>query len=401
MPFAAAPRPGSGIDPPARRPLSPPARVRIVRSVRNTAAGGGTAGPKRIASLDGVRATAIAMVLFAHASGTRFAPVPVRVSECFAHLGVRVFFVLSGYLITRLLLDELDASGGISLRRFYLRRALRIFPAFYAYVAVVALLGLAGAIRLEPGDVAAALTYTTNYHRHRAWYLGHAWSLAVEEQFYLLWPAVVALLGRRRAPRAAALACVGVPLVRLATYFFLPDARDGIGETFGTTCDALAAGCLLATLEGSPLLERARRWMDVKGALAATAVVVLVCSALERRPSFDLVVGETAANLGIALALDRCVRAPASHVGRVLNAAPVAKLGTISYSLYLWQQPWLDRHSRATVCAFPLNLLIAVALALASYRLVERPLLGFRARLERRLFAREVGATKPPSVRAA
>jgi peptidoglycan/LPS O-acetylase OafA/YrhL len=358
-------------------------------------------GPKRIASLDGIRAVAIALVVIAHLAGTRFSPVPLPVGAWLAHVGVRVFFVLSGFLITRLLLDELDATGAISLPRFYFRRALRIFPAFYAYVAFVALLDAFGAIRLEHGDVLAALTYTTNYHRHRAWYLGHAWSLAVEEQFYLLWPAIVALLGRVRAPTAAALACVAAPILRIVTYFAWPEARDGIGETFGTTCDALAAGCLLATLEGSPLLARVRRTMDAKGALAATTIVVLACAALERRPAFDLIVGETTANVGIALALDRCVRAPTALAGRFLNAAPMAKLGTISYSLYLWQQPWLDRHSHASVCAFPANVALAILLAVGSHRLVERPLLRWRSRLERRLFARPSIATRPPDARAA
>lgn len=149
----------------------------------------------RIPSLDGLRAISIVMVLVAHASGTRLFPVPASAGNLLGlgEFGVHVFFVISGFLITGLLLDELARTNRVDLRRFYLRRALRIFPPYYTYLAVVFLLALAGALQLAPRDMAHGLTYTSNYYPARSWFLGHTWSLSVEEQFYLLWPAVLML----------------------------------------------------------------------------------------------------------------------------------------------------------------------------------------------------------------
>ena len=116
----------------------------------------------------------------------------------FGYLGVKVFFVISGYLITRLLIAEHARTGRISLRGFYVRRVWRIFPAFYAFVGAMLAAWAIGWIALAPGDVVAALTYTMNYHYERSWGLGHIWSLSIEEQFYLVWPFLFLALGRTR-----------------------------------------------------------------------------------------------------------------------------------------------------------------------------------------------------------
>ena len=121
--------------------------------------------------------------------------------------GVRIFLVLSGFLITHLLLAELEANGRIDAWAFYVRRTVRIFIPFYVLIAVVALLHARGILVLAAGDVFHAATYTMNYHPSRAWALGHSWSLAVEEQFYLLMPATLVLLGRARGATMA-LSCL-------------------------------------------------------------------------------------------------------------------------------------------------------------------------------------------------
>src|SRR5687767_341370 len=137
-----------------------------------------TAEPGRIRSLDGLRAVAILLVLLAHLPHSlAAAPAWTERLAPLGLLGVRVFFVISGFLISSLLFAELEKSGGISLKRFYFRRTLRIFPAFYVYIAAIAVAAALGYVVLLPNDVLAAVTYTTNYHRDRSWYLGHAWSL--------------------------------------------------------------------------------------------------------------------------------------------------------------------------------------------------------------------------------
>ena len=124
-------------------------------------------------SLDGMRAISIALVLLGHLSGTRgFVRLDLGIGD-YAHLGVVVFFVISGFLITRLMLSERAKSGYVSLKLFYARRALRLFPAAYVFIACVGLLWWAGVVHLQPRDIWHAVTYTTNYLPGRSWQFGH------------------------------------------------------------------------------------------------------------------------------------------------------------------------------------------------------------------------------------
>src|SRR6516225_7637364 len=137
-------------------------------------------GSRRIPSLDGLRAIAIGLVVFGHLCGTSnffprstFAPL-----GDFGNLGVRVFFVISGFLITLLMLDEIEATGTVSLKLFYLRRILRILPACYAYILFVLIAYRLGLAALSPGDLFHAVTYTMNYYKQASWVFGHLWSLS-------------------------------------------------------------------------------------------------------------------------------------------------------------------------------------------------------------------------------
>jgi peptidoglycan/LPS O-acetylase OafA/YrhL len=133
-----------------------------------------------------------------------------------AHFGVRVFFVISGFLITTLLVDEAKKSGGVSLGAFYARRAFRIFPPYYVYLLAMMVLGAVGWVEIPWPDAVRAFTYTVNYAPERVWYVGHAWSLSVEEQFYLVWPVVLRAAGMKRGAWIALGAVVLSPLVRVA-----------------------------------------------------------------------------------------------------------------------------------------------------------------------------------------
>jgi peptidoglycan/LPS O-acetylase OafA/YrhL len=223
-----------------------------------------------------------------------------------------------------------------------------------------------------------------NYHPDRAWELGHTWSLAVEEQFYLVWPALLVAAGRRRAPWIAAAYVVAGPAIRVANWWALPDQRDGIGESFQTVGDAIAIGCVLAFVR--PHLASWPRYLRLQRhpVFVLVPAAVLVCNYYRRVPAFSLPVGESAMNLGIALGLDWVMRYPTGALGRVLNARALVAAGTLSYSLYLWQQPFLDRHASAWVCGFPQNLGLAVAAALISFHAIEQPFLRWRAALARR-----------------
>jgi peptidoglycan/LPS O-acetylase OafA/YrhL len=336
----------------------------------------------RIPSLDGLRALSIALVLCAHLSGTAGSPhLPGHLMAGAAVLGVRVFFVISGFLITSLLLAEIARTGTVSVRHFYLRRTLRIFPPFYVYVAAIAIAGALGWVALRDFDILAAVTYTTNYHHDRSWYLGHAWSLAVEEQFYLLWPFLIKYLGVRRGARVALATIIAAPLLRTALLIGAPSFRPGIGETFPTVADAIATGCLLACIRGR--LDASPRLLAFLSGPAFWVVpAVAVACAFVPSAKADALLGQTITNLGIAIAIERFVRFPTTAFARVLNARPIVFVGVLSYSLYLWQQPFLNRHTPIWLTAFPVNIVLAFAAALVSYTLVERPALRLRARIE-------------------
>jgi len=330
----------------------------------------GFGSQRSVPSLDGLRAISIAFVLVAHLTGTRgFPNVPPLLK--LGELGVRVFFVISGYLITSILLSELKRTGTVSLTRFYFRRTLRLFPASYFFIAAIALLAARGMAQLEPYDLTFAATYTMNYYDHRGWPLGHLWSLAVEEQFYLLWPATLLLLGPVRSGRFLAGVLFAAPFLRLASLAVAP------AFNFVVWSDALGTGCLLAIfrerLSGSKMYSRllASKWFFLAPAAALAANYV---------PSTKLhwLFCETIMNIAIAISADWAMKNSTGAVGRFLNWPAVSFIGVLSYSLYLWQQPFLNRASASPYCAFPANIILTFALALFSYVAIEAPFLRMR-----------------------
>ena len=334
----------------------------------------------RIPSLDGLRALSILLVLLGHLSGTHgFTEVSLGIGD-YANFGVRVFFVISGFLITSLLFKEVDKTGRIDLKGFYFRRIFRIFPAFYFYLSVVAVLGALSIVALPWIDWLWSATYLVNFIPKKAWIVGHIWSLSVEEQFYMLWPATMVLLGVSRAIKAAVVVALLAPLCRIGWFYAFPEAQTLIGEAFPTVMDSIAVGCVLSSCR--QWLGRQSRYQK----FCQSPLFLLVPAAalgLNALPYTRLgwLIGETLINICIALVIDRTIRIPDDAVGRVLNWGPLCYVGTLSYSLYLWQQPFLNRHSDELWCMFPINIIAAIGCAVLSYYLVERPMLRWRARL--------------------
>ncbi|HXJ89045.1 MAG TPA: acyltransferase [Candidatus Binatia bacterium] len=335
----------------------------------------GSAG--RFPTLDGLRALSILLVLLGHSNGTlNFPAVPLF--GLYANFGVRVFFIISGFLITSLLLKEMERTARISLKDFYTRRVLRIFPAFYTFLLVVCALSLGGVIQLRPRDLWFAFTYLMNFHFDHSWHVGHLWSLAVEEQFYLLWPAVVAFCSRRRAFQVAAAVSIMSPFLRLTAYCLTPSLRQGIGHMFPTVADALAIGCFLAgTRDWLHAQTWYKRLLEPRN-FAVIAVAAVLANLLQDWPRIYMAFGESIMNVGIAICIDRCMTFESGRVGRILEWRPLVFIGVLSYSLYIWQQLFLNRSSSALVCTFPLNLILVGLCALASYYLVEQPFLRLK-----------------------
>lgn len=342
--------------------------------------------PQRVPSLDGLRAVSIALVLVGHTAGTRGAPAVLDPLSHVGNLGVKVFFVISGFLITTLLLKEYHRTRRISLRGFFARRSLRIFPACFTYIGVVALLWSLGCFELRDGDLLHAVTYTMNYHDDRSWQLNHLWSLAVEEQFYLLWPVLLCVLGVRRALLCAAAAVLLAPACRVLMWYQLGASQTAMTRQFQAVADALATGCLLAgcynylgTKRWYTAMLRSPLFLLLPGAILAAGLG----TAAHSRGLF-YTAGQSLCNLAIVLCVDRFVRFPDTFWGRFLNTRPLVYVGALSYSLYLWQQLFLNPMDEIPwYVGFPQNLVLAVAAALASYYLIERPFLNLKAVLGR------------------
>ncbi len=329
--------------------------------------------PARIPTLDGLRAISIVLVLCAHVPGTGIIPVMPKLMWL-GEAGVRTFFVISGFLITTLLLREREKTGRISLKDFYIRRVFRIFPAFYTYIGVFVVLALAGWVVIPRSDFAFAAAYAMNFHEHRAWYLGHMWSLAVEEQFYILWPVVFVVLGARRASWFAVGAVIAAPILRVATLRVRPEWSGLLDQAFPFVFDSIALGCTLALVR--PRLEA---WPRYRALLAAPwfwlVPIGLILTLMITKPVVEMGLTTTLGNLGIALAIHRCVLTPDSAFGRILERPTLVWIGTLSYSLYLWQQPFLDRHDPRWWTTLPVNVALALVVAMVSYYAIEKPCL--------------------------
>lgn len=326
--------------------------------------------------LDGLRVGAMALVLLGHAAGAGLLPRGLlwRIENA----GTTVFLVLSGFLVTVLLLRERERCGRIDTGRFLARRAARLLPSYYAMVAFAALLGALGVVQVAWSDVWSSLLLVSDYGSH-GWTLGHTWSLSAEWKFYLLWP-VVLLLGGARAGLGLALLLAVLPVAaRLAPALCQCGVTDGLAglEVRG---DAIAWGCLAA------LAHHAARGALPTRLLAGAAVALwAAAAALPPDPT------RFATHLALMAAGTAClvlfvVNAPGVGPTRLLEAAVLRHANRFTYSVFLWQQFFLDRRHPLPLAVVLLGL---PAVAVAAHYVIERPMQQRVLRLfERRRRAR-------------
>lgn len=333
----------------------------------------------RIPSLDGLRGISILLVTVCHIPAMAGAESLSAMRPYLVHgnLGVDVFFVISGFLITHLLLSEQGKHSSISLRGFYWRRTLRIFPAYYAFLCAAGALWAARLVKMDWLSWAASVTYTVDFMRDPSPYpIGHLWSLGVEEKFYLLWPSAMILAGRRNAV-GVLLACLVIcPILRFIGWEYWRPYVD-IDLFFPTRMDTLAVGCLLAYFVRT---DRAAMWSESLGrfatpiVLASAAVVILSAIVLGQSGKYTLGPKRLIEATAIAMIVFLATTQTDSLAAKVLNWRPLAFIGVLSYSLYLAQaffflnwdvSPWV-------------KMAVALGYALASYYLIELPFLRLK-----------------------
>jgi peptidoglycan/LPS O-acetylase OafA/YrhL len=318
---------------------------------------------KRIPALDGWRGIAILLVLIDHARAALHLDQGAGAST--GPHGVTLFFVLSGFLITSRLNFELQSSGTINLRRFYKQRFFRLMPAAWLYLWFAFLIAMLTPNRLNGAiNCAAALLLFRNYSHFLvpdSWMTGHFWTLSIEEQFYIGWPSVMAFAGARVARWAAAFTAIIIAAHRFYVWNSISSTPFPLVNLEGTQlcADSLLAGCALA-LFLPRIRPYLRDWMAFPLIAALAACVMRYHTVMPLHESLIM---------AFLLAITSSSH---SRVFSLLDWKPVAFLGKISYSLYLWQQPLTTFAEKG-----PGHFLIAVValpcMALGSYYFIEKP----------------------------
>lgn len=356
----------------------------------------------RIKSLDGLRGVFILIVIAAHAMETipkfyETQKVAFYYGMTIGSLGVRMFFVMSGYLITRLLIVEQEKTGKVSLKDFYIRRAFRIFPTFFLYVFTILILKwtIVPDIFKDYYLVLAATFYFWNYKHllgydpqndKGTWFMGHFWSLSTEEQFYVLWPFAFVKVKRATLVRAVIIIICVMPLVRVLTFVTMPDSRVWINSMLHTGGDSIMIGCLAALAEQIPGLKEKyfKYFQNPMIIISVLAFLFLLGPALTWRfqAAYNMTVGMTLNNLSIMYMLYNLMYVP-SKVSNLLNTRIISQLGIASYSLYIWQQLFVTTKNDFWINKFPQNIIVALAVGMGSHYFVEKPILKLKNRFKK------------------
>jgi peptidoglycan/LPS O-acetylase OafA/YrhL len=347
----------------------------------------------RLKGFDGLRAIAVSMVIISHSMGTSDFYLPEMLVRIFGNggTGVRIFFVISGFLITYLLLNELNNNKRIDLRAFFIRRSLRIFPAFFTYILAIFLLAQYKIIDISNSHLISAATFTWNYghlwiteNANDAWFLGHFWTLALEEQYYLFWPALLVLSGVGKAKNIAILLVLLMPVIRVLSYFIFPDSRGQLGMMFHTALDPILVGSI-----GGVLFYKNKqiiRKMQSSIFCGCCVIFIFFISPIigQYVRGYVVVIGATLESLSILYLIIWLQSNSNSYFLKVLEFKWIKYVGTISFSLYLWQQLFLTPLNSTILGALPINIISVFLVAIFSYHIIERPFLNLRDRIKLR-----------------
>lgn len=359
---------------------------------------------KQIPSLNGLRALSIFLVLYAHGYISVvtflqhvFSHISPSIADKLAHtiqtaeipggqIGVNIFFVISGYLITLLLVKEEKANGFVSLKLFYIRRTIRIFPVYYFLLLVYFLFQLIGLFSFSSDSWIRSLTYSKDFPLAKGsdWETGHLWSLSVEEHFYLLWPLIFKFLKKNKMTFAI-LVIVASTTVRLFT--------DTTHMHLFTRADALMWGCIFGLYNEKIIAFLNGIYAKNKYFVVLPFIVMLLAIASKKifsllglyntehiveafLGSFGMIT-----DISIAFAIIISINFESNLWFKLLNSPFLEYIGKLSYSIYLWQQIFFS-DKVGNLNTFPLNLLMIFVVANLSFYVVEKPLLSLRTKFK-------------------
>lgn len=354
--------------------------------MREAAATSSDKGSFYIPSLDGLRAIAWAIVFFSHVGGRRFVP---------GGFGVTIFFFLSGFLITTLMRVELEQTGRVHLKQFYLRRVLRILPPMYTALSLAFVLSLIVGWPVTGNALLAQGFHFTNYHlalggTGRALGTDALWSLSVEEHFYLLFPIVFIALSRSiREPKHQAIVLLLIAAALLAWRIVLVKVFHATPlytqHTTDARMDSILFGCVLA-LYRNPALPGPQLPAKVVWVGFVIGFVTLVATIAVRGNFVRETFRYSVQGLALAPVFIAAIRFPDSLSFRWLNSRLMKWIGVLSYSLYLVHLPiiltlatYVHSEKIVTVLAFFLSIGVAAAI----YYTIERPCARLRRRLSK------------------
>jgi peptidoglycan/LPS O-acetylase OafA/YrhL len=346
-----------------------------------------------IPSLNGLRALSIATVIASHlikpnSVGAIVIPFPFSILAD-GNFGVNVFFVISGFLITTLLIAEENKTGTISLKNFYIRRIFRIFPAYYFVLLVYFILQSLSIMSFTSQSWLSSIFYYKYFVRGNI-EMDHFWSLSMEEHFYLIWPLVFLTFKKYRGYFAFGVILL-VCIVRFYAY------RSGINawDITPLRIDAIMIGCVFALYH-----ERIRSWMAAHFNYKYLLLLLLVLFINSRyfeelNRHYGLHMGFLLIPLGIGVSVGTGTNI---LIGLLmifsihfktrwfafLNTPAMNYIGKLSYSLYLWQHLFIMSPRIGMLSSFPINLCCTIAAALFSYYFIERPFLKLKSRFEPR-----------------
>lgn len=342
--------------------------------------------PAVLPGLDGLRAISILLVMASHSGLAHIVP---------GVFGVTLFFFISGFLITTLMLAEHRREGHLAIGAFYMRRMIRLYPPLMVSILTTVVVMAAFGFFIHPLGVLGALAYLANYLAIFRPDLveglgGQLWSLAVEEHFYFVYPLLMAVLLKRPRwllPVLLAI-CAGSLAIRIYVVIHHTDiATDYTGKATETRIDSILYGAIAAVLWWS---ARGRRLMEVllRPAVLMTALLLLLMTMAWRNPVFRETFRYSLQGLAlIPLVVAATAAGRLPRITALLDWGPVAWIGRLSYSLYLWHalglwlpEQVLPAQGPGYLAAVVLGWLLSFALAMASYRFVEQPFFALRKR---------------------